>query len=181
MSDTPITYHCLKTANAQKLGRDGGEVGYKILADAKRERLFLTITANSGGGYFSTEITPWDAIVSSLPADPSTNFPSKVLAGACQSRTANQPSFINAVLVAEKLVKPIEQTHRYQVCGNLAEWMAAMFALEGDVYVPPVKETPFPKKPAAASEPVKETLTLRKDRKGRAGKSLAEVDHADPA
>ena len=48
-TDTP-TYLKLKTADAQKLGRNGGSISYMILTDTDRQQLFLSITGNDSGG-----------------------------------------------------------------------------------------------------------------------------------
>lgn len=70
MTEPTHTYLQLKVATAAKLGqRAKGGITYAVLADADKQALYLTITANSGGGYFSRDIVPMATVERCLPED----------------------------------------------------------------------------------------------------------------
>lgn len=133
-------YLKLKSANAQKLGRNAGSISYLILTDTGRQQLYVSIIANDSGGYFSNEIASFDGIEACMPADRSQPFPAKVLIPAFISRSANQPSFCAALLRAEGLTTADpNKPHLHQVVGDWDDWKLAMLDLPGEPYVPPVK------------------------------------------
>ena len=54
------SFWILKDATAKKLGkRSEGTISYRLLADANRRCLFLTIAGNESNGYFSKERVPF--------------------------------------------------------------------------------------------------------------------------
>ena len=81
------TYLCLKTATAQKLGRNGGGITYKILCDAERQQLYLTLVANEGGGYYSREVFSVAGVEACLPPDRAQAFAAKCLAPAMRGKS----------------------------------------------------------------------------------------------
>lgn len=133
-------YLKLKFADAQKLGRNGGSIGYLILTDSDRQHLYVSIVANDSGGYFSNEIASFEGIEACMPADRTQPFPAKVLIPAFISRSANQPSFCAALLRAEGLTTAApNKPHLHQVVGDWDDWKLTMLDLSGEPYVPPVK------------------------------------------
>ncbi len=195
MTDScPTSYLCVATNTAQKLGRNGGGIMFKVLADAERQRLFLTITGNDGGGYFSREVVALDAIEECLPTDRTQPFAAKVFARAFQGKSANQPGFAAAVMRSLQLLGPVEaKPYLHIVTGDWLAWKTAMLAKDGEVYVPPVKAD-FPG--ATDSATSINTMTRedqpgeneaddgaprRKGRKDRPGKRADELEHANPA
>ena len=133
-------YLKLKSADAQKLGRNGGTIGYLILTDTDRQHLYVSIVANDSGGYFSNEIASFDGIKACMPVDRNQSFPAKVLIPAFISRSANQPSFCAALLRAEGLTtEDPNKPHLHQAVGDWDAWKLAMLELPGEPYVPPVK------------------------------------------
>ena len=70
-------YLKLKSAEAQKLGRNGGSITYLILTDTDRQQLYVSIVANDSGGFFSSEIAPFEKIEACLPADRTQPFAAK--------------------------------------------------------------------------------------------------------
>lgn len=151
-TETP-QYLKLKSADAQKLGRNGGSISYLILTDANRQQLYVSIIANDSGGYFSTEIARFDGIEACMPADHTQPFPAKALIPAFVSRSANQPSFCAALLRAEGLTAAAEgKPHQHQVVGDWGDWKRAMLALPGDPYAPPTKEAQAAEAVAALSD-----------------------------
>lgn len=140
-TETHPSYLKLKAAEAPKLGRNGGSIGYLILADADHQTLFLAMTWNSASGYFSREITPLSAIEGCLPEDRSQPIPAKVFQKACISKTANQPGFIACICRAEGLLRAVEgQPHLHQVSETWEAWKASLLTQDGEPYVPPTKE-----------------------------------------
>ena len=94
------SYLCLKTATAQKLGRNGGGITYKILCDAERQQLYLTLVANEGGGYYSREVFSVAGVEACLPTDLAQAFAAKCLAPAMRGKSSNHPGFLAAILRA---------------------------------------------------------------------------------
>lgn len=139
-TDSPITYLKLKAADAQKLGRNGGDVSYLILTDTDRQQIYITISGNSGGGYYSNEIVSLAAVEACLPADSTQPIAAKSLAAAFVGKSANNPSFMAAILRSEGLLGPVEnKPNQHQLAGDWSAWQSAMLALEGLPYVQPVK------------------------------------------
>ena len=151
-TDTP-QYLKLKSAEAQKLGRNGGSISYLILSDMDRQQLYVSVIANDGGGYFSNEIARFDGIEACMPADHTQPFPAKALIPAFVSRSANQPSFCAALLRAEGLTAAAEgKPHLHQIVGVWSDWKHAILALPGEPYAPPTKEAQAAEAVAALSD-----------------------------
>lgn len=185
-TETVIPYLKLKEAEATKLGRNGGSIRYLILTDTDRQQLYVSIVANDSGGYFSSELAPFENIEVCLPAERTQPFAAKALIPAFVSRSANQPSFCAAMLRAEGLTAAVaDQSHLHQVAGNWAAWKAAMLALPGEPYVPPTKA------PAVMNTMTRQELPddaeteshpgHRKGKKIRVVKPAEGADHAHPA
>ncbi len=183
------TYLAIKTESAQKLGRNGGGITYKVLTDPERQHLFLTIIANDGGGYYSREIVAFDAVEGCLPADQTQPLAAKAFASAFVGKSSNNPGFMAAMLRAEGLLAGVEgKPHLHQVVGEWEAWKLAMLALPGEPYVPPAKEV------QASGTPVEMTRQeipsddeseghpgRRKGKKLRGVKPAEGADHAHPA
>lgn len=194
-TDTP-QYLKLKSAEAQKLGRNGGAISYLILTDTDRQQLYVSITANDSGGYFSNEIARFDGIEACMPADHIQPFPAKTLIPAFVSRSANQPSFCAALLRAEGLMAAAEgKPHQHQIVGDWAEWKRAMLVLPGEPYVPPANVAQAAEAVAALSDTSAEMTRQelpgdeetdghpgrRKGKKMRVAKPAEGAEHAHPA
>lgn len=83
--DQPLHHLSLKIASARKTSqRATGEITYRVLCDEQRERLFITIVSNDGGGYFSKEIILFDGVERCLAPMPT--------AGHCQQKSCVTPS-----------------------------------------------------------------------------------------
>lgn len=178
-------YLCLKSDIAPKLGlRAEGGIHYSILCDADRRELFITVTGNDGGGYFSKEITPMFKIIACLPAEDGATFAGKVLAKACVSRTANQPGFLMAITrhigaTAAASDKP----HQHVRTGDVEAWSAAMLALPGEPYVPAViGEASAPATQAAVDpDPAPSEQVAAPEKRSRKGKKRDEASRDAPA
>lgn len=56
-------YLIVHTGSAAKLGANSqGAIRYAVLTDSTRSNLFLALTGNDGGGYFSREVLPSENI-----------------------------------------------------------------------------------------------------------------------
>jgi hypothetical protein len=111
-----------------------------ILADADRQQLYIAISGNSGGGYYSSEIVSLTAIEACLPADHAQAIAAKSLAAAFVGKSANNPSFMAAILRSEGLLGLVEnKPTQHQIAGDWSVWKSAMLALDGLPYVPPLK------------------------------------------
>lgn len=132
---------CLKRDTAPKLGlRSNGLISFAVLCDAERKEIFLAITANDSGGYFSKEAVPFGQIEQCITPDKP--IPAKAFQTAFLGRSANNGGFLAAVLKHLGLISPTaEPTQLYQATGDWAAWQAAMLAEPGEVYVPPIKDT----------------------------------------
>lgn len=186
MTTEILQYIKLKSAEAQKLGRNGGSITYLILTDISRQRLYVSIVANDSGGFFSTEIAAFDGIEACLPADHAQPFAAKALIPAFVSRSSNQPSFCAALLRAEGLTTVVDgKPQLHQVAGDWSAWKAAILALPGEPYVPPIKAA------AATSTMTRQELPgeaegnehpgRRKGKKQRVARPIDEVVHAHSA
>lgn len=196
MTTETTQYLKLKSAEAQKLGRNGGAISYLILTDTDRRQLYVSIVANDSSGYFSNEIARFDGIEACMPADHTQPFPAKALIPAFVSRSANQPSFCAALMRAEGLTAAAEgKAHLHQIVGDWAEWKHSMLALPGEPYAPPAKVAQAAEPVAALSEASTEMTRQelpcddetaerpgrRKGKKMRVAKHAEGADHAHPA
>ena len=127
------SFWILKDATAKKLGkRSEGSISYQILADADRQHLYVAITGNENGGYFSRERVPFQSIEECLSSLPKKSFPSKALLNVFYGRSSNNPGFMAAVLSAEGLIAAdatAETLHK--VVGDWSAWQQKMLALPG--------------------------------------------------
>ncbi len=186
-TDSPIAFLKLKADDAQKLGRNGGDVSYLILTDIDRQQLYITISGNSGGGYYSNEIVSLTAVEACLPADSTQPIAAKSLAAAFVGKSANNPSFMAAILRSEGLLGPVEsKPNQHQLAGDWSVWKSAMLASEGLPYAPPLKADLAAVNPASdaitamtredipGSLEGDEHLPRHKGKKGRLGKLTVE-------
>ena len=127
------SFWILKDATAKKLGkRSEGTISYQLLADADRQRLFIALTSNQSGGYFSRERVPFQKVRECLSSFPNKAFPSKALKDAFFGRSSNNPGFLAAVLSAEGLIAADATTEGlHKAIGDWPAFEEAMLALPG--------------------------------------------------
>lgn len=127
------SFWILKTATAKKLGkRSEGTISYQLLADADRQQLFIAITGNKNGGYFSREFVSFQKVRECLISFPNKPFPSKALMQAFVGRSSNNPGFLAAVLSNCSLIAgdaTFESLHK--AIGDWTAFEQAMLALPG--------------------------------------------------
>ena len=185
-----IQFRRLMSGKANKLGRNGGEIGFMIFSDADHRQLYVAVVSNSGGGYFSREFIPINAIESCLPAKPGVPFPAKVFARSGTTRNTNTPSFLAAVLRSLGLLGPVEgKPYLHCVTGDWVTWKETLLAMEGEVCDPVAADTVTEEDLAAdisredipGDAETVERPAPRKGRKGRADKSNRGDGDAHPA
>lgn len=131
-SSPPESYLSLKLAKAIKSGaRSQGYVHYRILTDADRSQLYLTLVANDSSGCFSREIVPFERIETALQGlDVSKPITSKQFQPCFVSKSQNNAGFLAAVLRSEGLLQSVpDATHQHALAGDWSAWKAALLAL----------------------------------------------------
>ncbi len=163
------SFWLLKGGTAPKLGaRAEGSIDYNVLADGERQLLFIAITGNKGGGYFSNEHVDISKIETCLDTTASAKrFPSKTLKDAFVGRSSNNAGFLVAVLRHEGLLAAAPEAETQHVrSGDWPAWKKAMLAEVGKLIE--VGITDAEKKPletAQAPEQKQQAKTLSLPRK----------------
>lgn len=134
-SVTPtIPYWLLKDSRCKKLGK-GSESGikYQLLASNERAHLYVRITANESGGYFSKEMVPFTGIEQCLEkCAEASSFPSKAFRDAFVGRSTNNSGFLAAILREEGLLDAAEKEEfRHVLAAGIAAWKTAVLARQG--------------------------------------------------
>lgn len=130
------SFWLLKDGTAPKLGaRAEGGVRYQVLADHDRQHLYIAITGNESGGYFSRERVPFNKIEACLDAlEADKPFPSKTFKEAFIGRSSNNAGFLVAAMRKEGLLAAAPDSETQHVRhGDMATWKKAMFAEPGTV------------------------------------------------
>ena len=173
------TYHLLKSDHAPKLGpRSTGGISYVVLADEARQHLYLQITGNDGGGYWSREIVALPNIERCLPEKADEAFPAKRLASAFTGRSSNNGGFLAAVLHHEGLLALADgkdQRAAHVLAGDWSAWSSAMLAIAGEPYGPTGQKG----EPESTSTDI--PLDADRPKKGKRKAKLLEAEHADLA
>lgn len=139
-------YITLKGATAAKLGKDAdGTISYKVGCDVGRTALFLAITDNSSGGYFSREYVSVARIEELLGKVDQSGFPTKGLKAAFNGKSSNNACFLAAILHAEGLLSRAADSETKHICiGDWSKWKASLLLLDatsGEMGLPPVQST----------------------------------------
>ncbi len=180
--NTNTAYVLLKQDHAPKLGpRSTGGITYVVLADEAHQHLYLQITGNDGGGYWSREIVSVADIERCLPEKADEHFPAKRLASAFSGRSSNNGGFLAAVLHHEGLLARADgkdQRAAHVRAGDWSTWTAAMLAMAGEPYVPAGQKS----EPESLAMDVAEIpLDTDRPKKGKRKAELPEAEHADLA
>ncbi|MDN4059825.1 hypothetical protein QPK31_16490 [Massilia sp. YIM B02769] len=157
------SFWLLKEGAASKLGaRAEGSISYNVLADNKRQNLFIAVTGNKGGGYFSKERVDITKIEECLDTSTSAKpFPSNTFREAFVGRSSNNAGFLVAVLRHEGLLAAapgIESQHVQS--GDWTAWKKTMLAQPGQLIEVGSKDS---EKKSRETEPVpehKKTMSL---------------------
>jgi hypothetical protein len=135
-SEAPATsvYWRLKLATANKLGkRAEGSIHYQILADIDRRDLFISITANDSGGYFSSEVVPLAKVQACLDKyEAGTPFPSKALKDVFVGLSSNNAGFLSAILRSEGVLNAAPDAEAKHVAiSSLDAWKSKLLSEPG--------------------------------------------------
>ena len=115
----------LRKASCKSLeGR--GTLNYE-LGNNDSKSLYWRISQNSGGGFFSNEWIPFSAIRSVLESrSADTPLTSLALRGLFKGKSANNPSFLLATLVAEGVVKALEGKRRQYTLADISAFLQSV-------------------------------------------------------
>jgi hypothetical protein len=128
------SFMLLKTATAKKLGKQAeGGIGYRILGDTERKSIFLSITENDGGGYFSREIVPFQKVEACITKrEQNKPFPSKTFKDSFTGRSSNNAGFLAAILRAEGLLASAPDSESQHILsGDWTAWKSASLSEVG--------------------------------------------------
>lgn len=128
------THLLLRSGEARKVGqRSTGAIRYDIVSDSERTKVFIRITGNDGGGYFSRELVDFDKAIDNVASYKNGNpFPSKVFASAFFGKSSNNAGFLAAVLRGEQLLDAAPGSDfQHVISGEWANWKATALLLEG--------------------------------------------------
>lgn len=132
----PTSLYLLRTDSTPKIGqRANGHVHYQVLADTDRQQLFIRLTANDGGGYFSRELVSFASIQHAIAnQDASTPFPSKQFRDVFRGKSSNNAGFLACVLRAEGLLSGVpDKTHQHLLAGDWSAWETSLLAEPGEL------------------------------------------------
>ena len=119
---TPLRKGACKTLEGQ------GKLDYELGTDDHGD-LHWRITRNSGGGFFSDEWVSFSSIRSALEEWPQARpMTSLVLRSLFKGRSANNPSFLLATLLAEGVVTLLEGRRRQYAKSDLDAFLASTLA-----------------------------------------------------
>lgn len=122
--DTPAVTVLRKSSCKSLEGK--ATLGYHLGSDANGA-LHWRLASNSGGGFFSDEWVPFEAIQNALEAWPKDKpITSMALRPLFIGRSANNPSFLLATLVAEKVLDRVPESKRHYQLGDVAGFLSVM-------------------------------------------------------
>jgi hypothetical protein len=128
------SYWLLKDGKCKKLSKySEGGIKYQLLASDDRVHLYIRITENEGGGYYSKEVVNFDRIEECLSkCDPEKPFPSKALKDSFQGLSANNSGFMAAILREEGLLDAAkEPDSQHMLSADIAAWKKASLSSQG--------------------------------------------------
>lgn len=128
------SFWLLKESVAAKLGaRAEGNIHYQVLADADRLHLYVAITANESGGYFSRERVAVGQIEECLKATkPDKPFPSKTFKDAFVGKSSNNAGFLTAILRSEGLLGAAPEAEtQHVIVSSVEAWKSKLLTEPG--------------------------------------------------
>ncbi|MBR8218294.1 hypothetical protein HT749_31955 [Burkholderia cepacia] len=133
-TQTQSAHILLRSGEARKVGqRSTGTIRYDIVSDSERTKVFIRITGNDGGGYFSRELVDFDKAIDGIASyKDGSPFPSKIFAPAFVGKSSNNAGFLAAVLRGEQLLDAAPGSDfQHVVSGEWADWKSDALKLEG--------------------------------------------------
>jgi hypothetical protein len=105
-------------------------LGYQLGLD-EASALHWRLASNDGGGFFSDEWLPFQAIQDALSAWPEVNpITSMALRPLFMGKSANNPSFLMATLVKEGVLERKPDTKRHYELGDVKAFLASVEKLK---------------------------------------------------
>ena len=131
-----------KSGTCPKLGaRSSGTLGYEI-ATSTDDSVFLRLCSNDSGGYFSAEWLALSPLQTLLEKQGAQTFPARTLQTLFTGRSANNASFLAAVLIAEGLLTRSEEKNGALQVLEHPDYPIAIQALPlGEEILPPQTTT----------------------------------------
>lgn len=103
--------------------RSSGRIAYRI-GIGEAGAVYLAVTANEGGGFFSPEWVPLSRVRACLAdhLDSGEAFATPLLRGAYRNRSVNHGGFLAAILRHEGLLGPAEKPQLHRCTGDWDAW-----------------------------------------------------------
>lgn len=161
------SYLSLKLGKASKTGqRSHGQIHYRILTDTEQQNLYITITGNDGGGYYSKEIIPFEKVEQCLDGlNIDKPLSSKIFQPAFVGQSSNNAGFLAAILRAENLLAPVaDSKHHHALQPDWAEWQTELLTLadKAETYQPELPKQRIAKTISDKAEPtIPDTDTIQ--------------------
>ena len=122
------------TAQCPKLSPTAeGLLSYNIWQETDSDVLYIALAANEGGGYFSHELIPVLHLMDCLATLQASKqaFPAVRLRTAFEGKSANNASFLAAVLRHQEVLLPCpENTKLHTVAINMTTWPERLLLLD---------------------------------------------------
>ncbi|MBK1719167.1 hypothetical protein [Thiocystis violacea] len=152
---TPIAQHSIPKLSERAIGQMTYQIG---VGDSGT--VYLAVTANEGGGYFSAEWVALPRLQERLAAyrDSGQSFPTPVLRAAYSNRSINNGGFLAAILRHLGLLKPGDPAHQHVLAEGWSDWEATQRQYRADGACVAV----------AAPDPMAKPLTRQRQRAKRA-------------
>jgi len=181
---TDTQFWRVKTDTAPKTSLNAkGGVTYALLKDAASKEAYFCLLSNDGGGYFSREAVPFEAIRGCLSGvNTERPIPAKIFRSAFVGRSVNNAGFLMHALRHEQLLQPSPDAAHLHVLGKDWEvWEAAVLSLPGDPFELPdaKKGDPEPKVIGTAEKQPAGGEKAKKPKK--AERQPADTDDTAPA
>ena len=181
-TDTQFLRVKTDTAPKTSLNAQGG-VTYALLKDAASKEAYFCLLSNDGGGYFSREAVPFEAIRGCLTGvNTERPIPAKVFRSAFVGRSVNNAGFLMHALRHEQLLQPSPDAAHLHVLGrNWEAWKSAVLNLPGESFELPDAKKGDPE-PKVVSTAEKQAAGGGKAKKLKKAESPpADTDNAGPA
>ena len=122
------SHRILKKGTCQQIAPSSkGQLTYEVGASQDNQQLYIRVTSNSGGGYFSNEWIALDAIQQTIEEQaPEQPFKSLVFKPLYVSRGANNCGFLSAALRKEGILAVVPKAPYSHLAGDIQAFRAAM-------------------------------------------------------
>lgn len=170
------------TAPKTSLNAQGG-VTYALLKDTASTEVYFCLLSNAGGGFFSREAVPFDAIRRCLAGvNAERPIPAKVFRPAFVGRSVNNAGFLMHALRHEQLLQPSPDAAHLHVLGKDWEaWKTAVLSQPGQPFDLPDTKKLDPASTAAGTDEKPPVGSKKVKKPKKADQSSADTGNAAPA